>query len=113
MKFIPVTAIVAIVAVLALTWVMLVLTARFGGSGSGGGIMRDLVIRYMVLIVIAKGIQFALTGHKSFMGVVDGLRISRILKCPRGKKRDTVTSYEKRGLRLRLLQHRIRQIFSR
>jgi multiple antibiotic resistance protein len=65
---IPVTAIVGIVAVLALTWVILVLTARFGGSGNGGGIMRDMITRYMGLIVIAMGIQFALTGLKSFMG---------------------------------------------
>jgi len=65
---IPVTAIVAIVAVLALSWVILVLTARFGGSGNGGGIMQDMVTRYMGLIVIAMGIQFALTGLKSFMG---------------------------------------------
>lgn len=65
---IPVTAIVAIVTVLALTWVILVLATRFGGTQNGGGIMRDIVTRYMGLIVIAMGIQFALTGLKSFMG---------------------------------------------
>jgi multiple antibiotic resistance protein len=65
---IPATAIMAIVVVLALTWIILVLTTRFGGSGNGGGIMRDMVTRYMGLIVIAMGIQFVLTGLKSFMG---------------------------------------------
>lgn len=65
---IPVSAIMAIVAVLALTWFILVLTTRFGGSGNGGGITRDMVTRFMGLIVIAMGIQFALTGLKSFMG---------------------------------------------
>ena len=64
----PVTAIIAIIVVLALTWVILVLTTRFGGSGNDGGIMREMVTRYMGLIVIAMGIQFVLTGLKSFMG---------------------------------------------
>lgn len=64
----PVTAIIAIIVVLALTWVILVLTTRFGGSGNDGGIMREMVTRYMGLIVIAMGIQFVLTGLKSFLG---------------------------------------------
>lgn len=66
---IPATAIIAIVAVLLVTWVILVLSTRVGGSENGNGIMRDMVTRYMGLIVIAMGIQFALTGLKSFMGV--------------------------------------------
>jgi multiple antibiotic resistance protein len=65
---IPLTALVAIVSVLAITWVLMVLSARMGKSKSGGGMMQDMVTRYMGLIVIAMGIQFALTGFKSFMG---------------------------------------------
>ena len=64
---IPVTAIIAITTVLALTWIAMVATTRFGGSGNGGGMMQDMTTRYMGLIVIAMGIQFALTGLKSFM----------------------------------------------
>lgn len=65
---IPTTALLAIIAVLAVTWLILVLATRFGGSSSGDGILRDIVTRYMGLIVIAMGLQFALTGLKSFMG---------------------------------------------
>ncbi len=65
---IPVTAIVAIITVLAVTWVAMVSSARFGGSGHGSGMLQDMTTRYMGLIVIAMGIQFALTGLKSFMG---------------------------------------------
>lgn len=64
---IPVTAITAVAIVLALTWVLLVLTARMRDS-EGGGIARDMITRYMGLIVIAMGIQFMLTGFKAFMG---------------------------------------------
>ena len=64
----PVTAIISIIVVLALTWVILVLTTRLGKAGNDGGIMREMVTRYMGLIVIAMGIQFILTGLKSFMG---------------------------------------------
>jgi len=65
---IPVPALLAIIAVLAVTWLILVLATRFGSSSSGDGILRDIVTRYMGLIVIAMGLQFALTGLKSFMG---------------------------------------------
>jgi multiple antibiotic resistance protein len=63
----PTTAILAIIVVLALTWVALVFSSRLGGSKKGGGIMQDMTTRYMGLIVIAMGIQFILTGFKSFM----------------------------------------------
>lgn len=65
---IPFTALVAICAVLAVTWIVLVLTTRMGGSDKGGGLVRDMMTRYMGLIVIAMGIQFMLTGFKAFMG---------------------------------------------
>ena len=65
---IPTTAIVAILTVLLVTWVVLILTARFRHPANTDGLMRDMITRYMGLIVIAMGIGFSLTGLKSFMG---------------------------------------------
>lgn len=66
----PVTALLAVaVAVLAM-WIVIVLVARMGGRTGGAGsagFARDTVSRFMGLIVIAMGIQFALTGLRSFM----------------------------------------------
>lgn len=65
---IPVTALVAIAAVLGVTWMLLLAVAFVGGTTpSGPSLARDMVSRYMGLIVAAMGIQFALTGYKSFM----------------------------------------------
>lgn len=65
---IPVTALVAIALVLGLAWLLLLGTAFLGGrKTSGPGLARDMVSRYMGLIVTAMGIQFALTGYKAFM----------------------------------------------
>lgn len=61
---IPVTALVAVAT--TATWLMVVLVARLGGRGSGG-FVHDTVTRFMGLIVIAMGVQFALTGMRSFM----------------------------------------------
>lgn len=63
----PITAIVAIVAVLAVTWGILVVSGKAGGSSAGKSVMQDVLTRYMGLIVIAMGIQFALSGLKSFL----------------------------------------------
>jgi multiple antibiotic resistance protein len=64
---IPVTALTAIAVVLAVTWLLLIATATRGGAGKEPGLARDMVSRYMGLIIIAMGIQFALTGYKGFM----------------------------------------------
>lgn len=66
---IPTTALVGIAVVLALTWVLLVVVARKSGAGPSNApnLARDMVGRYMGLIVIAMGIQYALTGYKAFM----------------------------------------------
>jgi small neutral amino acid transporter SnatA (MarC family) len=45
-------------------WILIVLVARFGGSG---GFVHSAVTRSMGLIVIAMGVQFALSGMRSFM----------------------------------------------
>ena len=52
---------------MALTLAHRLVATRFGGA-AGGGLVRDMVTRYTGLIVIAMGIQCALTGVKSFMG---------------------------------------------
>ena len=65
---IPTTAISAIAVILALTWILLVMTAKMSDSGKGGGMVGDIFTRYMGLIVIAMGVQFMLTGVKAFMG---------------------------------------------
>jgi multiple antibiotic resistance protein len=64
---IPITAIVAIVVVLLATWGLLLLASRTGSSSTSPGLARDMASRYMGLIIIAMGIQFALTGYKAFM----------------------------------------------
>ncbi len=67
----PTSALVAIATVLALTWVVLMIVARATASGdrTGPSLGRDMITRYMGLIVIAMGIQYALTGYKAFMGL--------------------------------------------
>jgi small neutral amino acid transporter SnatA (MarC family) len=63
---IPVTALVAVTVATAVMWLLIVLVARLGRSSSGG-FVHDTVTRFMGLIVIAMGVQFALSGVRSFM----------------------------------------------
>jgi hypothetical protein len=62
---IPITALVAVIVATTVMWLLIVLVARLGGSGRG--FVRDTVTRFMGLIVIAMGVQFALSGVRSFM----------------------------------------------
>ncbi|RYH10683.1 MarC family protein [Tropicimonas sp. IMCC6043] len=62
----PVTALVAIAVVLSVTWILLVAKSR-RPLPEHQGLAHDMVSRYMGLIIIAMGIQFALTGFRSFM----------------------------------------------
>jgi multiple antibiotic resistance protein len=64
----PITALVAIVVATAALWIVMVLVARRGGRPSGG-FLRDMATRYMGLIVIAMGVQFALSGIREFFGM--------------------------------------------
>jgi multiple antibiotic resistance protein len=64
---IPITALSAIAVVLAVTWLLLLVAATRGGDAKRPGLARDMVSRYMGLIIIAMGIQFALKGYKAFM----------------------------------------------
>ncbi|MGB5629746.1 MAG: MarC family protein [Woeseiaceae bacterium] len=65
---IPVTALVAIGAAMAVTWLILVVSARTAG-GKKPGPMHDLTPRFMGLIVLAMGVQFLLAGVKAFFAV--------------------------------------------
>ena len=61
----PVTALVAVATAVIVTWIAMLLVAR-GGSHPGKGFLRDTATRFMGLIVIAMGVQFALTGIRDF-----------------------------------------------
>ena len=61
----PVTALVAVAVATAVMWIVMVLMAR-GGTRAPGGFLRDTATRFMGLIVVAMGVQFALTGLRSF-----------------------------------------------
>jgi multiple antibiotic resistance protein len=61
----PVTALVAVAVAAAAMWVVMVLMAR-GGTRASGGFLRDTATRFMGLIIVAMGVQFALTGVRSF-----------------------------------------------
>lgn len=69
---IPVTALVAVAAAVVVLWAVLLLAIRAEGGSSakpnpGGGFVQATVTRFMGLIVIAMGVQFALTGWRAFM----------------------------------------------
>jgi multiple antibiotic resistance protein len=61
----PVTALVAIAVTTAVMWIVMVLMAR-GGTRAQGGLLRDTATRFMGLLIVAMGVQFALTGVRSF-----------------------------------------------
>lgn len=62
----PVTALVAVGVATLVMWIVLVLSVFAGSKKSGGSFLRDTVTRLMGLIVIAMGVQFALTGIHGF-----------------------------------------------
>ena len=64
----PVTALVAVCAATVVMWLVIVLAARLGNPSRGtSGFVRDTATRFMGLIVVAMGVQFALAGIKAFM----------------------------------------------
>jgi multiple antibiotic resistance protein len=65
LKF-PNTALIAIGVAVATTWLIMVLTAMLTGRRQGGGFLRDTITRLMGLVVLSMGVQFALTGFRSF-----------------------------------------------
>jgi multiple antibiotic resistance protein len=62
----PVTALVAIAVAGLVTWLVLLLVLGVAAQGGAGGSTRDLVTRFMGLIVLSMGVQFALTGLHKF-----------------------------------------------
>jgi multiple antibiotic resistance protein len=63
----PVTALVAVAVAVFVMWVVMLLVARGGSGASGAGsLLHDMVTRFMGLIVLAMGVQFALTGFHNF-----------------------------------------------
>ena len=64
---IPVTAMIAIAITCLILLAVLLFTARTGGKQESKSIAGRMVTSYMGVIVIAMGIQFALTGYRSFM----------------------------------------------
>ena len=61
----PVTALVAVAVATAVMWIVMVLVAR-GEAAAPGGFLCDTATRFMGLIVVAMGVQFALTGVRNF-----------------------------------------------
>ena len=62
----PVTALVAVAIASIVTWLVMLLVARMADKESGSGFARDTITRFMGLIVLSMGIQFALTGLRQF-----------------------------------------------
>ena len=62
----PVTALVAIVVASAVTWLVLSLMTRVARQDGGDGFARATMTSFMGLIVLAMGVQFALTGLRQF-----------------------------------------------
>jgi small neutral amino acid transporter SnatA (MarC family) len=60
-----VTALVAVAVATVVMWIMMVLVGR-EGTHAGNGFLRDTATRFMGLIIIAMGTQFALTGLRDF-----------------------------------------------
>jgi multiple antibiotic resistance protein len=61
----PVTALVAVLVATVVTWIVMLLVSR-EATHAGSGFLRDTATRFMGLIVIAMGTQFALTGLRNF-----------------------------------------------
>ena len=63
----PITSLVAVGTAVTATWLTLLLTTRLPGKRDGGGLIHDVTTRFMGLIVLAMGVQFALAGVQAFM----------------------------------------------
>jgi small neutral amino acid transporter SnatA (MarC family) len=61
----PVTALVAIAVAGIVIWLVLLLVSRVAEASEGGS-ARDMITRFMGLIVLSMGVQFALTGLQKF-----------------------------------------------
>ncbi|MGI9517322.1 MAG: MarC family protein [Pirellulaceae bacterium] len=62
---IPVTALVSVGVAITITWLVVLLSARASGQQKQG-LLHDVTSRFMGLIVLAMGVQFALSGLQHF-----------------------------------------------
>jgi multiple antibiotic resistance protein len=62
----PTTALAAVVVASGVTWLTMLFVGRVAHEAGGGGTARELVTRFMGLIVLSMGVQFALTGLRQF-----------------------------------------------
>ena len=62
----PMTALVAIGVATGVTWLVMLIVARFASHQGHSGFVRDTMMRLMGLIVLSMGVQFALTGYHAF-----------------------------------------------
>jgi small neutral amino acid transporter SnatA (MarC family) len=62
----PVTALVAAGIASAVTWLVMLLVAHVSRKDSEGGFAQGTITRFMGLIVLSMGVQFALTGLHQF-----------------------------------------------
>jgi len=62
----PLTSLVAILVAGGVTFSIMVLVVRLAGR-KHGGFLSDTTTRFMGLIVLSMGVQFALTGYHAFM----------------------------------------------
>jgi multiple antibiotic resistance protein len=62
----PITALVAVLVASGVTWLSMLLFGRVVHKTGGDGIARESVTRFMGLIVLSMGVQFALTGLRQF-----------------------------------------------
>jgi multiple antibiotic resistance protein len=63
----PVTTLIAVLVATVVMWVVMILVAKFDLAQKAGAILcMTTVTRFMGLIVLAMGVQFALTGFHNF-----------------------------------------------
>ena len=74
LKF-PLTALVAVALATVVMWLAIWTAILLQNRPHGSGYVRDTVTRFMGLIVIAMGVQFALTGIRAFSPPVHNRRI--------------------------------------
>ena len=65
-RLLPVTAIVGVLVTLAILIVALLIATRVAGALHKVGLIKEMTTSYMGVIVIAMGVQFAMTGIKGF-----------------------------------------------
>ena len=65
-RFLPVTAIVGVIVTLVVLVVALLVATRLVGVLRKVGLVKEMITSYMGVIVIAMGVQFAMTGIKGF-----------------------------------------------